>query len=175
MPHQCTNCQETYGDGSENVLSGCQECGGTTFQYVPQTGPQPSDDLEAATGGDHSSENTPIGGGVISVGGDEPQANEEDDPSQKAARTDVVDTDSLPSTDDLEQTEDVDETYEVDLDALRQELNQQFEGIHIVGQGQYELDLMELYRREECVITLHDDGRYAIGIPGDDGFSLEDA
>ena len=52
-----------------------------------------------------------------------------------------------------------------DLDELRQELNDQFESIRIVAPGQYELNLMELYNREEYIIALREDGRYAIEAP----------
>jgi len=52
-----------------------------------------------------------------------------------------------------------------DLEALRDELNQQFESIKIVAPGQYELNLMELYDRDEYIISLLEDGRYAIEVP----------
>ncbi|WP_267641363.1 OapC/ArvC family zinc-ribbon domain-containing protein [Haloarchaeobius amylolyticus] len=52
-----------------------------------------------------------------------------------------------------------------DLDELREELNQQFESIKILNPGQYELNLMELYDREEYIISLREDGRYVIDVP----------
>ncbi|MFC6728487.1 Zn-ribbon containing protein [Natronoarchaeum mannanilyticum] len=52
-----------------------------------------------------------------------------------------------------------------DLEALRQELNEQFESIKIVRPGEYELNLMELYDRDEYIISLMEDGRYAIEVP----------
>jgi hypothetical protein len=36
MPHRCTNCSETFPDGSKEMLSGCPRCGGNTFQYLPE-------------------------------------------------------------------------------------------------------------------------------------------
>jgi predicted nucleic acid-binding Zn-ribbon protein len=51
-----------------------------------------------------------------------------------------------------------------DLDELREELNEQFESIKIVERGQYELNLMELYDREEYIISLREDGRYVIEV-----------
>jgi len=51
------------------------------------------------------------------------------------------------------------------LDQLREELNEQFESIRIVSPGQYELNLMELYDREEYIISLQEDGRYVIEVP----------
>jgi hypothetical protein len=51
------------------------------------------------------------------------------------------------------------------LDELREELNSQFESIKIVSPGQYELNLMELYDRQEYIISLQEDGRYVIEVP----------
>ncbi|QLG49771.1 OapC/ArvC family zinc-ribbon domain-containing protein [Natrinema halophilum] len=60
------------------------------------------------------------------------------------------------------------------IEDLRAELNEQFESIKIVRPGQYELNLMELYNRDEYIISLQEDGRYVIDVPdswreGDDG------
>ena len=57
------------------------------------------------------------------------------------------------------------ETDSPDLATLREELNDQFESIKIVERGQYELNLMELYDREEYIVSLMEDGRYAIEVP----------
>ncbi|WP_135823602.1 OapC/ArvC family zinc-ribbon domain-containing protein [Halorussus ruber] len=51
------------------------------------------------------------------------------------------------------------------LKELREELNSQFESIRIVEPGQYELNLMELYEREEYIISLQEDGKYVIEVP----------
>ncbi len=51
------------------------------------------------------------------------------------------------------------------IEDLRAELNEQFESIKIVSPGQYELNLMELYNREEYIISLQEDGRYVIDVP----------
>ncbi|WP_410766131.1 Zn-ribbon containing protein [Haloferax sp. DFSO60] len=51
------------------------------------------------------------------------------------------------------------------LDDLREELNDQFESIKILSPGQYELNLMELYDRDEYIISLKEDGRYVIEVP----------
>lgn len=48
---------------------------------------------------------------------------------------------------------------------LREQLNEQFESIKIVEPGQYELNLMELYDREEYIIALQENGRYVIQVP----------
>jgi predicted nucleic acid-binding Zn-ribbon protein len=60
-----------------------------------------------------------------------------------------------------------------DLEELRAELNDQFESIKILEPGQYELNLMELYEREEQIIALQEDGRYVIDVPGTGQFTGE--
>ena len=45
------------------------------------------------------------------------------------------------------------------------QLNAQFESIKILEPGQYELNLMELYDREEYIIALQENGRYVIQVP----------
>ena len=56
-----------------------------------------------------------------------------------------------------------------ELDDLREELNDQFESIRIVSPGKYELNLMELYDRQEYIISLQEDGRYVIEMPNSIG------
>jgi predicted nucleic acid-binding Zn-ribbon protein len=62
---------------------------------------------------------------------------------------------------------------EPSLEELRAELNDQFESIKILEPGQYELNLMELYEREEHIIALQEDGRYVIDVPGTGEFAGE--
>jgi predicted nucleic acid-binding Zn-ribbon protein len=54
---------------------------------------------------------------------------------------------------------------ETDVSELREQLNDQFESIKILEPGQYELNLMELYDREEYIIALQENGRYMIQVP----------
>jgi len=97
-----------------------------------------------------------------------------EDGAQARARTSMVGPDDLPddagdeptdgSTDDPDGGDgSADEAP--DLSQLREELNDQFESIKIVEPGQYELNLMELYDRDEYIISLMEDGRYAIEVP----------
>ena len=78
-----------------------------------------------------------------------PAAEQSDPAADQSASTDQ-------STPDEEQS---------NLHQLRKELNDQFESIRIVSPGQYELNLMELYDREEYIISLREDGRYVIEVP----------
>lgn len=52
------------------------------------------------------------------------------------------------------------------IEELQVELSTQFESIKILEPGQYELNLMELYNRDECIIAIQEDGHYVIQVPG---------
>ncbi|MFC7070160.1 Zn-ribbon domain-containing protein [Halobaculum lipolyticum] len=100
-----------------------------------------------------------------------------EDGAQASARSDTVSEDEIAAAapdpadapantseaagDDAADSEPADPN----LDALRRKLNDQFESIRIVSPGQYELNLMELYDREEYIISLREDGRYVIEMP----------
>ena len=106
-----------------------------------------------------------------------------EDVAQASARSDVVSPDELdrasrdvepdtPSTEPGSDTTDS-EDPRPDIDDLRDELNDQFESIRIVSPGKYELNLMELYDRQEYIISLQEDGRYVIEMPDAWGISDE--
>jgi hypothetical protein len=115
---------------------------------------------------------------TVERGTDDTDADERlpaEDYAQASARTDMVSPDELadaatppsgPPTDEVDGR--VIEPQSDDrpgLDELREELNSQFESIKIVSPGQYELNLMELYDRQEYIISLQEDGRYVIEVP----------
>jgi len=227
MPHQCTDCGRAFADGSKEMLSGCPDCGGTTFQFRPEG----ADDTEPEPDADPPEPPEPAGDGVARAVGSAatavrdivspdppepdsglaPGADSEPEPdpaatdasgtdteagtdhaedaAQASARTDVVPVEDLPntpsSTHDAEEhpTPVLDEQSETakhgdgstagegtrekrpDLADLREELNDQFESIRVLEPGQYELNLMELYDREEYIIALQEDGKYTIQVP----------
>jgi predicted nucleic acid-binding Zn-ribbon protein len=253
MPHQCTNCDRTFPDGSKEMLSGCPDCGGNKFRYRPDAAPADDENSPGPTDADPSgaestpgdpptADASPPGGetppaapetGAVAdavssaattvrdlVGGDSgrpappdpdpvdadaPEVGTEttpaetpadatetpagadaestpgtveadvgadvdpeggadaEDAAQASARSSVADTGDL----DAGAGSDADDTGadKPDLGELREELNDQFESIRIVEPGQYELNLMELYDRQEYVISLMEDGRYAIEVP----------
>jgi len=90
-----------------------------------------------------------------------------EDGAQAEARSEVVDMTDLPdrAEDGRVVKEPDDPEDRPDLEDLRQELNDQFESIRIVAPGQYELNLMELYDRQEYIIALQEDGQYVIEVP----------
>jgi len=247
MPHQCTNCDRTFADGSKEMLSGCPNCGGNKFQFKPEGAdsvdrsaepPEPPEPASSSSsvaqtvgktaatvkdivGGGSEDRSDQAGVGAGSSGVDpsdssapaEPSAPGETAPSredtaQASARTDVVAPDELPSepadegehhfrpvsTEDSEvttgsgvaasrpdadgsdsqlATDEAGDTPASDpsdadrpgLEQLREELNDQFESIKVLQPGQYELNLMELYDREEYIVALEEDGRYSIQVP----------
>lgn len=84
--------------------------------------------------------------------------------ASEARETDsTVDSPSDPAAD--EQQDDSARDARPDLAELRAELNDQFESIRVVEPGQYELNLMELFDREEYIIALQEDGKYTIQVP----------
>ncbi|MFT4921883.1 MAG: putative nucleic acid-binding Zn-ribbon protein [Haloarculaceae archaeon] len=223
MPHQCTDCGRSFDDGSTEMLSGCPDCGGTTFQYKPDgaTDPDPDtaeDPPEPPEPPVDSSVARTVGNAATAVrdfvGSSSPSAkaqgpdgpvettdpdqtpttasartdpdepvSEPEDTAQASARSEVVSPDDLPpppetaagTTDrssppgaDAESpdgTADDQSQERPDLKTLREELNDQFESIKVVAPGHYELNLMELYDREEYIIALQEDGKYTIQVP----------
>ncbi|MXR40273.1 transposase [Halobaculum sp. WSA2] len=192
MPHQCTNCGRTFADGSKEMLSGCPDCGGNKFQFDPtgeaETAPPETEDTATRSASTASPEGTSaddpgVTDDVAEPNTSPPTAPDTEDGAQASARSDVVSPDELaaaaestePAADRAEQGETAPSPADTDpsdtdasdsnLDALRQKLNDQFESIRIVSPGQYELNLMELYDREEYIISLREDGRYVIEMP----------
>ncbi len=87
------------------------------------------------------------------------------EPSERADRppsSEAADVKDRPSAGDVASEPDDDSP---NLDELREELNSQFESIKVLDPGKYELNLMELYDREEYIISLQEDGRYVIEVP----------
>ena len=292
MPHQCTNCDRTFDDGSKEMLSGCPECGGTKFQFRPdgfggsdsasdgaadeppaagdagptaEAPPEPTDrpgdsvtrtvgnaaatvrDLVSGSAGSDATQARPpedadaasdsvtaSTAGASSETDSSPTTGDDDiivaeedptlaeDTAQADARTQLADPEEMPesegydpatadkdendSGDSLELTDpgestdspettaaadpeaasgaaeptdgepaaedravadepDTERADRPDLAELREELNDQFESIRVLEPGQYELNLMELYDREEYIIALQEDGRYSIQVP----------
>jgi predicted nucleic acid-binding Zn-ribbon protein len=257
MPHQCTDCARQFDDGSKEMLSGCPNCGGTKFQFLPDgqanADPTPEEPAtvedstssvartvgSAATavrdfvgtssrddGGRGSTEQppAPTSGGESTTAAESAPATEpasqpasgstpetadrgtaapsvssetaspdqlpEPEPAamqtadaendaQASARSEVVSPDELPpapeqsgwdqTTPTPETEPETDDTAEhtdrPDLSELRAELNQQFESIKVLEPGQYELNLMELFDREEYIIALQEDGKYTVQVP----------
>ncbi|GGL35910.1 hypothetical protein GCM10009037_19390 [Halarchaeum grantii] len=95
-------------------------------------------------------------------------ADDAEDAAQASARSEMVTSDDLPKEPPSEgrvvKEPDAD-AEEPDMEALREELNDQFESIKVLAPGQYELNLMELYDREEYIIALQENGRYVIEVP----------
>jgi predicted nucleic acid-binding Zn-ribbon protein len=196
MPHQCTNCGRGFEDGSQEMLSGCPDCGGNKFQFRPEgSDSSPPPDAEPPEPPEPQGANSTVAKTVGKtaatvrdfVGRDDPMAGAPEEPieadpadtedaAQASARGDVVSPDELPSEpqDEDRQFEPVAEAPDdgasseedrPDLKDLREELNDQFESIKVVEPGQYELNLMELYDREEYIVALEEDGRYSIQVP----------
>jgi len=232
MPHQCTNCERVFPDGSKEMLSGCPDCGGNKFQFKPDSAtptptlgddtsstdetteassgsadtpataeassapadtasPSPTDTASAPPDDALPTDSTPSPDRPDAEASERPRSastdtdyieaesdpsvlDESEDTAQADARRDVVTRDELdavssppPSADDAAQAIPPDASNaddSPDISDLRAELNDQFESIKILEPGQYELNLMELYDRQECIISLQEDGHYVIEV-----------
>jgi len=204
MPHQCIECDQTFPDGSKEMLSGCPACGGNKFQFKPES----ADQKPATTGTAETTEttapeaDTDTDNASVNASSSSPSSPSSPNPrpwpgtESEASSASSSDTDAPKSPDDTETTTDSgedtaqasarsavvtddeldrasrdvvttdgapdDTRSQPDVDDLREELNDQFESIRIVSPGQYELNLMELYDRQEYIISLREDGRYVI-------------
>ncbi|MXR51054.1 hypothetical protein GRX03_05465 [Halovenus sp. WSH3] len=284
MPHQCTDCGRQFDDGSKEMLSGCPDCGGTKFQFLPdgRADPEPTPEEPASIDEPSSSVARKVGSAATAVrdlvggsgpgpsggpdrpsGPDAPEVSGPDsapdgsppspdtpssdrDPStagsassvpsdsddragttsdplrepdpatmttaeseneaQASARSEVISPDELPpapersgwaqttpgprtetepestpqsttepgstrsepTAEGPEPTQSettAEQADRPDLSELRAELNQQFESIKVLEPGQYELNLMELFDREEYIIALQEDGKYTVQVP----------
>lgn len=165
MPHACTSCNRSFPDGSTEMLSGCPSCGGNRFQFIPDGASEPADDSPA--GDIIEAESDPAVTAQIPA----------EDPAQADARSSLVEADELPrnrpdtgpphaqSASSKSAESSPTDDRPADLGELREELEDRFESIKIVDRGEYELNLMELYERPECIIELGENGRYAIHVP----------
>lgn len=137
MPHRCQECENIIPDEADSLLEGCPECGNQKWEYIEES--------------------------------------EDEDKTQKKARTEFIDKDELPTDgsaiDALQNpTGNVegDESPETgikrvkDLETIRDNLNRQYEGIKIVKNGKYEINLTELYRGNSYVIEVGEDGAYEV-------------
>lgn len=210
MPHQCTNCSRTFIDGSKEMLSGCPDCGGNKFQFLPSTNADVADDVpperpEAPPMARTAMKATATVRQLIGTNTDQQKSDSEDfitaedsflssnnpsdhrsnlsnekstkkaqssildreDRAQADARSDIVHPDELPPQPSPPTVDEESEKHDerMSLAELREELNDQFESIKIVDKGTYELNLMELYEREEYIISLQENGRYVIEVP----------
>jgi predicted nucleic acid-binding Zn-ribbon protein len=130
---------------------------GDGYESPNQAPPQRDDDDDILV-----ADETPVSEGGVTDGDVTAEEPAGTPPSDNASSAEDPDDDTAP-TDELAE--------EPSLDELRAELNDQFESIKILEPGQYELNLMELYEREEHIIALQEDGRYVIDVPGTGQFA----
>lgn len=137
MPHRCQECENIIPDEADSLLEGCPECGNQKWEYIEES--------------------------------------EDEDKTQKEARTEFIDKDELPTDgsaiDALQNpTGDVDSGNPPetgikkvkDVETIRDNLNRQYEGIKVVKNGKYEINLTELYRGNSYVIEVGEDGAYEV-------------
>jgi predicted nucleic acid-binding Zn-ribbon protein len=167
-----TDSSFTFGSGRSEDRSADADSGGVDRSDPGSSGGQGSGDDPESEPTDDDPESEPMDA-------DSPL----EDRAQASARSTVVSEDELPTSDADQdapaetvdgggRTADGDPragqqagSDSADMTELRDELNDQFESIKIHARGEYELNLMELYDREEHIIALQEDGRYVIDVP----------
>ena len=180
-------------DSATPAVTEADSATSTVSQTDASTGVSATPNAERPSAGRQTSPPETEGvGGDAEVVDSEGADSSTESPAQSTARSDVVDASELtaagsmgPQSETTDESEvdaedsasqlaadqsateypDADRSEESNLDRLRKELNDQFESIRIVSPGQYELNLMELYDREEYIISLREDGRYVIEVP----------
>ncbi|AWB26594.1 Zn-ribbon domain-containing protein [Halococcoides cellulosivorans] len=186
MPHLCTACGRSFADGSSEMLTGCPDCGGSTFQYDPEgtDGPVATAGIESSdeaptgdAGGDGTDEQATASTGATAspsqpastssagAGAREPEptpeheesATERENAAQAQARAELADPPAYESSDEP--------TASPDRETVREALTDQFESIRVIDRGQYELNLVELFNRDEYIVRLGEEGRYHIQMP----------
>lgn len=135
------------------MLEGCPDCGGSKFLFTKtKSGSQPPQQTDPETSGDiieaTSEQETPRAFGGSFVKG-EPDSDVGE--ALAAAGKEAPEETGAAETPDPEE--------------LRQELEERFESIKILEPGTYELNLMNLYDKEEKIIALQEDGRYQVSLP----------
>ena len=168
-----TGAGATDSAGGSSVDAAEQSAAGTADDPAASA----TDDPVVESAGDATAAPETGGDGRAADAASEPEADAEpgvkastvdsEDGAQAEARSEVVDMTSLPDrAEDGRVVKEPDDSEDrPDLEDLRQELNDQFESIRIVAPGQYELNLMELYDRQEYIIALQEDGQYVIEVP----------
>ena len=178
----CTGCDRQFPDGSTEMLSGCPDCGGNRFQYIPVTGQDESTATETATP-TATPEDAEVMRDNPAATTTEAGAGDTEDKAQADARSSLIEEEQLPKTfpkrSEPIRSEPIskipnpespppapeDPPEEPNMTQLREQLEDNFESIKIVNRGEYELNLKELYERPECIIELGEHGRYAIHVP----------
>jgi hypothetical protein len=149
MPHQCTSCEELFSDGSKKMLAGCTTCGGKKFQFIPHgASPTPPETILPSHDIIEAPNEPPAPTTIINLNYTSQPSPPQPSPPQPSP---PQPSPPQPSPNYIEQ--------------LHHELSSQFESIRILEPGQYELNLMELYTRDECIIAIQEDGRYVIQVP----------
>lgn len=166
MPHQCTSCEEVLPDGSRKMIGGCPRCGGNRFRFLPD-GKEPEDPSTADSA--EPDQDFIIASETPPSERQESISSTGESRAQVDARSGMISPDELPPsptpTPDNSSTSDMPTTDTQTKAALKEELEDAFGSIRIVERGEYELNLMELYERDACIIQLEEDGRYMIDVP----------
>lgn len=167
MPHQCANCQEVYKDGSDAILDGCKHCGSNKFQFVKPAADKAEQPTETTMTSNEDEVQKNARTQMVSQSELSRAERERKYEREKEERGQPEDTtrEDQSSVSEADIPSDPPMSVERDISKIKDSLNTQFEGIRVVEQGKYEINLTQLFERNTQVISVQEDGKYIINVP----------
>ncbi len=147
MPHKCTNCEEIYPDGSEEILSGCPNCGWNKFKYLAKR------DKEKTI-------KEPGSGKKIKKESEE-QKNKK---KSLLERVGISWEGSDESEITLKELEEIEEIGSRIIEKDKELSEDDIESFRLKKDGSYEINLKSLLEQEGIIISIGEDGRYIIDL-----------
>lgn len=171
MPHQCANCQEVYKDGSDAILDGCKHCGSNKFQFVKPASDGDDRPAEATMASNEDEVQKDARTQMVSnreLSRAERQRKYDREKERVSNTKQPEETNTEQDRSKLSEADlpsDPPMSVEQDVSKITDSLNTQFEGIRVVKQGKYEINLTQLFERNTQVISVQEDGKYIINVP----------
>lgn len=145
MAHKCTRCGNIVENGSKELLKGCSDCNNRSWELINRGNTQETKTTTQETNQDDdgfiNSDEIESPSGIDILGGYSEDTNldtERDNDRNKSSYQTITE----------KQT-------------IQDNLNSQYEGIKIVD-GEWKINLAELYRGHQYVVRIGDDGSYEI-------------
>lgn len=146
MPHKCTNCGKIFPDGSEEILSGCPECGWNKFKYLPQ---------------DHEI------GEIEKKEGEKLESEDEEEKTKKQKileKTGLSWEGSEKSRISLKELQEIEEIGSKVIEEDKELSEDDIESFRLKKNGSYEINLDSLFENEGIIISIGENGRYIIDL-----------
>ena len=160
MPHKCVSCGNVFEDGSDEIFDGCPDCGGNKFMFAKEV------EEKSETSKDRNVTKDRDVGEIIEAGPEQIPATDSQKTQGNLSQSETTEKREHGFGRDNQDGDEKPGSFEIpDPDELREELKDQFETIKIVEPGAYELNLMNLYDKDQKIIALQEDGKYQVSLP----------